>query len=584
MALSARVRQLLERVLAAGGRVLPRPDPVHKLPSIRQGTSRRGRWLATLRGWVQLASFLLFLVLLLQTEVATFQRGSNLAGDLPYPTSLYLQADPLLGVATSLATGSLYDGLIWGLAALLLTLLLGRAFCGWLCPFGAVQHAVEWLGRGWRRATKVIAGNRYAPGQRLKYYLLAALLVISVSGSMLVGLFDPISLLTRSLSLSILPALDEAARAGIRSLQQTELGPLQTLAAAGELIRPHLLPARPTHAHDAWVFGLVFLGLVGVVLWFPRFWCRRLCPLGALLGVCSRPALLGLAKDESRCTSCNRCLVACQGACDPQGGAPWHAAECHLCFNCEAACPEAALAFTFLPSRATTRLDADLTRRALVGSLAAGAVTLPLLRSSAGFAGPGGVAADPSLIRPPGALPEGDFLARCVKCGECMKVCPTHALHPTLLQAGLEGIWTPRLVPRIGYCEPTCTLCGEVCPTGAIRHLTEAEKTGHDGQPPVRLGTAFYDLGRCLPWAMHTPCIVCEEWCPTTPKAIWLEEVTVDDRDGKPIRLQRPHVDPRRCTGCGACEFACPIKDQAAIRVTSAGEVRHPHNRFLLSG
>ena len=80
------------------------------------------------------------------------------------------------------------------------------------------------------------------------------------------------------------------------------------------------------------------------------------------------------------------------------------------------------------------------------------------------------------LLRPPGALDESDFLSRCIRCGECMKVCPNNALQPTLTEAGLEGLWTPTLVPRIGYCEPSCVLCSEVCPTGAIWQITPREK------------------------------------------------------------------------------------------------------------
>ena len=143
---------------------------------------------------------------------------------------------------------------------------------------------------------------------------------------------------------------------------------------------------------------------------------------------------------------------------------------------------------------------------------------------------------DERLVRPPGALDETDFLARCIRCGECMKVCPNNALQPALTEAGLEGLWTPVLTSRIGYCEPSCVLCSEVCPTGAIWKLTPQEKgwvvgVGQGNAAPVRLGTAFYDRGRCLPWAMATDCIVCQEWCPVSPKAIYLQEVEVTGRE-----------------------------------------------------
>jgi len=503
---------------------------------------------------------------------------------LPYPTSLFLEADPLVGLATVLSTGNLHAGLLWGAGVLVLSLALGRVFCGWICPMGALQHAVAWISAGAKRAAAQIRGNRYSPGMRWKYLVLVGLLVASLFTTVHVGLLDPICLLFRSLGLSIVPAIDELARAALEGLQRSDAQWVQRLAAAGLGARAHLLPVHLSRIEGAWMLG----GLLGLVVigaaYVPRIWCRWVCPLGALLGLSARTSMLQLAKDEDRCTRCNRCLAVCQGASEPAVGKPWRAAECVMCFNCEAACPEDALHFHFGPVAKTTRLDADLSRRSVVASAALGAAALPLLRSSAGFSGRRGEGADLRLIRPPGALPEDEFLARCVKCGACMKVCPTNALHPSWTRAGAEGLWTPVLVPRIGYCEPSCTLCGQVCPTGAITQLTEARKTGRDGSPPVKLGTAFYDRGRCLPWAMETPCIVCEEWCPTSPKAIHLSNVEVTRRDGSVLKLQRPSVDPEQCIGCGSCEHACPVSDLPAVRVSRVGESRHPHARLLLKG
>jgi MauM/NapG family ferredoxin protein len=184
---------------------------------------------------------------------------------------------------------------------------------------------------------------------------------------------------------------------------------------------------------------------------------------------------------------------------------------------------------------------------------------------------------NPALIRPPGSLGESDFLNKCIRCGECMKVCPTNAIHPTTLEAGLAGIWSPMLVCSVGYCEFNCTLCGQVCPTGAIEELTVEDKQ------LLHIGTAYVDRSRCLPFAFNRSCIVCEEHCPTPKKAIWFEDVTVTDRDGNHTVLKQPMVDPELCIGCGICEEKCPINDPAAIRVTSAGEARNPGNQFLLT-
>ena len=185
---------------------------------------------------------------------------------------------------------------------------------------------------------------------------------------------------------------------------------------------------------------------------------------------------------------------------------------------------------------------------------------------------------DPALIRPPGSLTEEEFLTRCIRCGECMKVCPTNAIHPTLLEAGLEGLWSPVLKMKIGYCEYECTLCTQVCPTDAIKELTVESKQ------QVKIGLAYFDKNRCLPYAFARTCIVCEEHCPTPKKAIWFEEMKVLNARGERVVVKQPHIDPELCIGCGICENKCPIVDHGAVYVTSAGETRNPKNQIFLTG
>jgi ferredoxin len=118
-----------------------------------------------------------------------------------------------------------------------------------------------------------------------------------------------------------------------------------------------------------------------------------------------------------------------------------------------------------------------------------------------------------------------------------MRICPTNIIQPAELQAGLEGLWTPVLNFRIGTsgCQLNCVACGHLCPTSAIRPISLDEKLGkgaHAATGPMRLGTAFVDRNRCLPWAMDRPCIVCQENCPVSPKAIFVEEVFRTVRGG----------------------------------------------------
>jgi len=468
-----------------------------------------------------------------------------------YPTSIFLEADPLVSISTALATGHMYHiggtGLFLGIGLLLLTILLGRVFCGWVCPFGTVQHIVHWIGFKHMARSRIDA-NRYRKWFWLKYALLFAVLVGSAFQVLQIGLLDPIVLMSRSLTVAVYPVMDSA----LRSLGFSGIHPSATPYFAG-----------------AWLVALIFLGFILMSLVLPRFFCRAVCPLGALLGLFSRFALFRIHRDVVTCTDCNLCLKGCEGASDPQG--TLRLAECMVCMNCIEDCPEGSLSYKFLPPKESALAWPDLTGRRVVMSSLAGMFVFPVLRRGAATVLQSG---KPGIIRPPGSHPEDDFLSRCIKCDACLNVCPTNVLQPAGLEQGFEGLWTPILDMRVAYCDITCTLCGHVCPTGAIQRFTPAQRAGEASRPdgldgPIKIGTAAYDRGRCLPWGMDTPCVVCEEVCPTSPKAIYSRKEEVVTRSGEKRIMQRPYVEPDLCVGCGICEHECPIRGPAAIRVGS---------------
>lgn len=520
-----------------------------------------------------------------------------------YPVSLFLEIDPLVGVATAISTHTVYKWLWRGLFVLVPTLLLGRVFCNWMCPYGTLHQFVGWL-FDIRANRDSIDANRYRPLFQLKYYILTVMLVMAAFGSLQIGLLDPICLLVRSFAVAFEPAADVAIR-----------GVGEALASRGVDADLSALLFAPGATHHrifagAWFVGAMVVVLVGMNLVIPRFFCRVLCPLGAFLGVLSRFAPWRIERDLTKCTDCDLCLKRCEGASDPQ--AALRKSECFVCFNCIDDCPEDALSFARAPvtvkpwivgkladvkTRAATLFGKpvisevwdtevaapDLPRRRVIFAAIFGVLGYPFLRLSKAVNDRG---FSPKAIRPPGSVAEPEFLERCIKCDACIHVCPTNVLQPsTLEQGGFEGVWTPVMDFAVGFCQLNCTLCSEVCPTGAIQKTSLERKLGvgeHQEQGPVRVGTAFFDQGRCLPWAMQTPCVVCEEVCPVTPKAIGTYEETITRWDGETVTLNKPYMRPELCIGCGICEHECPVLDSAAVYVTAIGETRSEERSLLL--
>ncbi|MFC2149296.1 4Fe-4S binding protein [Candidatus Auribacterota bacterium] len=511
----------------------------------------------------QILFFILFLILFLLTED---RAGTN---ELASGARIFFFIDPLIAVGTFLASHKIVAGSLFSLITIFITLLFGRVFCGWICPFGAINQFVGFLRK---KASKKVIRETYSKLHRTKYFILIFFLAGSVFGLNQVGLLDPFSFLVRAFSISVMPTLQYAVTAVFDLIFSWNIDSVTNIAGpVMSFLKDNVFYFNPAHFTLFFLISVIFITIVLLNLYRTRFWCRVLCPLGALLGLLSHISFLRLRTND-RCDKCAECLVNCEGACDPHKKDGWIASDCVMCFNCTKDCPEKALEFKFTQRNKQVEPKLDIDRRRVLSAAALGILAVPLLRSAFW-----NKRVDPSLIRPPGALPEADFLKKCVKCANCMRACPTNFLQPTLFEAGIEGMWSPTGDGRKGYCEYHCTMCGQVCPTEAITDLPLAKKQ------KVKIGTAFVDTTRCLPYAFNTPCIVCEEHCPTPVKAIWTEKIVVINRYGKKITLQQPHVDPNLCTGCSICANVCPVVDKPAIRVTSVGETRSKNNRFLLT-
>ncbi|HEU4535541.1 MAG TPA: 4Fe-4S binding protein, partial [Polyangiaceae bacterium] len=310
-----------------GGAAGAKPARPKKLDPKRPGSGiparRVIRTLVWARRFAQAFFFALFMYFLFQTTFrGSFNAAAGEAVRLPLPVEAFLLADPFVAAMTLLSTHTVYRGLLWSLGLLAVTLVFGRVFCGWICPFGTLHHFTAWLlpsrvGRGGSR----VEANKTHDYQRAKYYLLYFFLVAALAGSALGGLFDPICIVVRSIGLAALPAAQYVTGHGLSVASESNNRALQALGdGTQDLLAAHVWNAKQFYYHHAWLVGFLLVAVLFMNRFIPRFWCRVLCPLGAFLGVFARYALFGMEKDHAKCTDCNLGLVNCQGADSPQGG------------------------------------------------------------------------------------------------------------------------------------------------------------------------------------------------------------------------------------------------------------------------
>jgi len=458
------------------------------------------------------------------------------------PADIYLRLDPLLGLSAIVAGRTWVPRVIWGLVLLVATVLVGRFFCSYVCPLGAILDFLDPLlfRRAKRRTFDADARLR-----NVKYVVLIVFIAAALAGSSLAYLLDPISLLTRTYTLALFPPF-----VGLVNLVLDAVRPVAE--AMRWMSIATLSYAQPVFYMSIVTF-LVFAGIIALGRLVPRFWCRYLCPLGALLSLVSPLGRLRRTVGPE-CPACGLCQEACpMGAAVDEGGT--RVAECIQCRTCVAACPEDIITFPASPPPTPVEASSrpDLSRRGFLYSVAGG-VGLGFAVQQSPFTP---LQNKQQLIRPPGALPESEFLTTCIRCGECMKSCLTNTLQPTLWESGLAGLWTPKLDLRFAACEQECNVCGKVCPTQAIRSLDLEEKTH------AKLGTAVLKKEMCLVWAQDKLCLICDEICP-------YDAIVFRTMDG----YRRPFVVASRCNGCGYCEQRCPVEGDSAIVVAPIGQIR----------
>jgi len=505
------------------------------------------RW----RRGVQLSALLFFVVLFV---LARYPYTGAL------PSDLFLRISPLLPLFSLLDNLSLLWDYWPALIILLLTPFVGRFFCGWLCPLGTTLDAAGHI----LKAPDNRGPDRWRRLRPVKFAVLIGALLLALFAINIWGFLDPISLLNRVFTAVIYPIGTLAVEGVLLGLSNLPIigDPAYTVYDWFKIL---LMPEDQAFVQQGMGVAVFFGIIVGLEKVTKRFWCRYICPAGAWLGLLAQFRLFERVVGDN-CTDCSICSQGCKmDAISDENARTTNKVECIECFACAENCPPKWNAITYQWTQRPQHSAIDYSRRHFLQTGLGSFAALGLMRI--GLHNTNNTA---TLIRPPGSLPEPEFLEKCIHCLECVRICQSYgrALQPDGIRNSLLELWAPVSVMRMGYCEYNCNLCGQVCPTEAILPLTLALKQ------KTPMGLAHFDKDLCIPYAKLEDCLVCEELCPTPDKAIKFESKTTLLPDGTSKQVKYPYVVEKLCIGCGICETKCPIPGRAAIFVTIEGQMR----------
>ena len=327
-----------------------------------------------------------------------------------------------------------------------------------------------------------------------------------------------------------------------------------------------------------WI-AIVSLLVVGITAFLSgRAWCNTVCPVGTLLGIISRYSVFGVRFNESICTGCRKCERNCKAKCIDAKIRVIDYSRCVTCLNCTVTCTNGGMTYGIRRTKTqpvttddTRQKACDASRRGFmtgVAVIAAASVAKAADKitesvkpreektTDGGYADvtPKNNPVPDQPIAPPGAISWKNFSTHCTACQLCVSACPNEVLKPSM---SLDTFMIPMMGYDLGYCRPECVRCSEVCPAGAIRKVSVAEKSD------ISIGIAHTYIHSCIAANGEAECGVCARHCPSA--AITMMPVDPNDESEEPRR--RPVVDESRCIGCGACQNLCPVSPESAIRV-----------------
>ena len=429
-----------------------------------------------------------------------------------------------------------------------LTLVFGRVYCSVICPLGIFQDIVARIGRRKKKLPYKFSSER----RWLRIAFLVLMVVTLVAGLVpIAALLDPYASYGRIASNFFQPIYRWANN---------------LLAYASERADSYAF-----YSVDVWLKSLPTLIVAGVsaivvavLAWRGgRTYCNTVCPVGTVLGYLSKFSLLKPVINTDKCVGCGVCARKCKASCIDSKQHAIDYTRCVACMDCLNNCSHHAISYS--RRRRTTEMPkVDKSRRGFIATAATVAVASALRAEEKAVDGGLAVIADKQLperttrLVPPGAQSIRHFAQHCTACQLCISACPNGVLRPS---GDLKTLMQPEMQYDRGYCRPECTECSQVCPAGAIRAVTAAEKTA------IHIGHAVWIRENCLPAAEGVSCGNCARHCPVG--AITMVPINPDDEES----LRIPAVDTERCIGCGACENLCPARPFSAIYVE--GNERH---------
>jgi ferredoxin len=435
---------------------------------------------------------------------------------------------------------------------IILTLLFGRIYCSTLCPLGTLQDVFSFLSG--KLSPRKIIHKFNRPLNWLRYGLAAIVILSLLTGStLLVNLLDPYSAFGKIFHNLFSPLVVLANNMVSKALINADVYALPPVRWVAFNIVAILVAL-------VWIVALLIFSVKR-----GRLYCNTMCPVGTVLGIFARYALFRIRLDKTKCNSCGKCSAVCKAECINPKDQSLDFSRCVGCMNCLAPCPEGGV--NFRPFWKTDEIkfsEYNPGKREFIiksGLLLAASLDTTRFLSSGSDKKKETITASVQINRqhpvtPPGALGQARFNSLCTACHLCVSACPTQVLQPTYFLYGLNGFLQPRMDYITSFCNFECTLCGEVCPTGAIVPLKKEEKK------LLQLGKSNFVKENCIVYTKNTICGACSEHCPT--KAVNM----VPYKD----KLTIPEVNNKICVGCGACEYACPT-DPKSIYVE--GNVVH---------